>query len=156
VFSGGPTKFYCDWGLRVAHCSHRSPLSAPAKLLDTSSNCLYAHKPWLPLSTSLFLGYIGLINKHLESQVGQEALQCIDICLYSPDTGAQCKWKEPHVPRQWPWQQSQHQTYVMKSISEVQEGLKGGEGTFWKCKLSFPHGVTQQHTSAEDMKTCYN
>ena len=56
MFSGGPTKFYWDCGLCVAHCSPRTPLSAPAQLLGTPSNCLCAHKPWLPLSSSPFLG----------------------------------------------------------------------------------------------------
>jgi len=59
------------------------------------------------------LGYIGLINMHLDKQLGQEALQCIDICLHSPDTGVQRKWKEPHVPRKCPWQHSQQPTDVI-------------------------------------------
>jgi hypothetical protein len=155
VFSGGPTKFYWDWGLCVVHCSPRTPLSAPAQLLGTPSNCIYAHKPWLPFDQVLFVGYISLINMHLDKQLGQEALQCTHICLHSPDTGVQRKWKEPR-PKKVSMTAQPASNKCYKIYFRGPRVFKRWAGNILKCKLAFPPGGTEQHTSAEDNRTCHN
>lgn len=157
MFSGGPTKFYWDWGLCVAYYCPRTPLSAPARLLGIPSNCHYAHKPWLPLSSSPFLG-----------------LYWSDQYAFRQTTGSGGTAMHRHLfTFTWHWSPTQvKRATCPKKVSMTAQPaanrcykiyfrgprvFKRWWGNILKMQTCLPTwGGTQQHTSAEDTRTCHN